>query len=178
MGRKRTSGLTKRGGIWHVDKQINGRRVCQSCGTDKLEEAEHFLARLIESSRQASVYGVRPKRTFDRAAAKFVRENQHKRSLDSDISRLRTLMPWIGDLTLDKVHMGTLQPWIDYRKNQGVKAATRTVCSGTCLVIWRTWRCLRLTPVVVIVKYAIFDGVGKWQCRKWRPRYSLSRVSS
>lgn len=124
MGRKRTSGLTKRGGIWHVDKQINGRRVCQSCGTDKLEEAERFLARLIESSRQASVYGVRPKRTFDRAAAKFVRENQHKRSLDSDISRLRTLMPWIGDLTLDKVHMGTLQPWVDYRKNQGVKAAT------------------------------------------------------
>ena len=124
MGRKRTPGLTKRGEIWHVDKQIDGQRVWQSCSTDKLEEAERFLARLIEDSRQASVYGVRPKRTFDRAAAKFVRDHCHKRSLDSDISRLKKLMPWIGDLTLDKVHMGSLQPWIDYRRDQGAKAAT------------------------------------------------------
>ncbi len=124
MGRKRTPGLYKRNGVWHIDKQINGRRVCQSTGTDQLEEAERFLARLMEDTRQATVYGVRPKRTFDDAAAKFVRENQHKRSLKDDIGRLKNLMPWIGEVTLDKVHMGTLQPWVDHRREQGVKAAT------------------------------------------------------
>ena len=94
MGRKKTPGLTKRRGVWHIDKRIGGRRVCQSTETDQLEEAELFLARVIESTRQAQVYGVRPSRTFEKAAAKFVMENQHKRSLRADIGRLKGLMPW------------------------------------------------------------------------------------
>ncbi len=124
MGRKRTPGLYKRHGMWHIDKQIGGRRVCQSTGTDKLEEAERFVARLIEDRRQASVFGVRPIRTFEQAAAKFVLENQHKRSLQSDIGRLKGLMPWIGEQRLDRLHMGTMQPWMEHRKNERVSAGT------------------------------------------------------
>ena len=41
------------------------------------------------------------------AAAKFVKENQHKRSLQSDISYLKNLMPWIGTLALQHIHLGT-----------------------------------------------------------------------
>ena len=37
----------------------------------------------MEETRQAQVYGVRPARTFEQAAAKFVLENQHKRSLST-----------------------------------------------------------------------------------------------
>jgi len=110
MGRKKTPGLIKRAGVWHVDKRICGRRICQSTGTDRLEEAERYLARLIEQTRQAQVYGVRPQRTFERAAAKFVLENQHKRSIASDIGRLKLLLPWIGNVLLDRIHTGTLQP--------------------------------------------------------------------
>ena len=40
MGRKRVPGLIMRAGIWHIDKRILGRRICQSTGTDQLEEAE------------------------------------------------------------------------------------------------------------------------------------------
>ena len=96
MGRKKIPGLVQRDGVWHVDKHIGGRRVCQSTGTAQLEEAERFLARLMEQVRQASVYGVRPVRTFEQAAAKFVLENQHKRSIDSDIGLLKALMPVLG----------------------------------------------------------------------------------
>jgi integrase len=123
MGRKKTPGLKKRAGIWHVDKYINGRRVCQT-GTDKLEEAERFLARLTEASRQATIYGVRPERSFEQAAAKFVLENQHKRSIEQDIGRLKQLMPWIGDIPLSRLHIGTLQPYIEHRRNEGVTVGT------------------------------------------------------
>ena len=75
LGRKKTAGLFKRGGFWHIDKRIRGRRICQSTGSAELEEAERFLARLSEEIRQAEVYGVRPNRTFEQAAAKFVLEN-------------------------------------------------------------------------------------------------------
>ena len=76
MGRKKTPGLIKRNGVYHIDKQIHGRRICQSCETDSLEEAERFLARLMEETRQATVYGVRPQRTFEQAAAKASLKNR------------------------------------------------------------------------------------------------------
>ncbi len=104
MGRKRTPGLYKRNGVWHIDKRIGGRRVCQSTGSVKLEEAERFLARLSEQTRQAQIYGVRPVRSFEQAAAKFVLDNRQKRSLRSDIGRLKLLMPWIGHVPLEKLH--------------------------------------------------------------------------
>jgi hypothetical protein len=95
MGRKHIYGLVMRGGIWHIDKRICGRRICQSTGTTDLQEAETYLARLMEQARQARVYGVRPTRTFEQAAAKFVLENQHKRSLRDDVGRLKGLLPFI-----------------------------------------------------------------------------------
>jgi integrase len=124
MGRKKAPGVVKRGGVWHIDKRIGGRRVCQSTETACLEEAERFLARLAEEIRQAEIYGVRPTRTFEQAAAKFVLENQHKRSLDSDIGRLKLLMPRIGHVPLDRLHSGTLQLWVEERRWQGVAVGT------------------------------------------------------
>jgi integrase len=61
---------------------------------------------------------------FEQAAAKFVLENQHKRSLADDVSRLKQLMPRIGQIPLDKLHSGTLQPWTEERRRQGVAVAT------------------------------------------------------
>jgi integrase len=78
----------------------------------------------MEEIRQAQIYGVRPSRTFEQAAAKFVIENQHKRSIDDDVSRLKGLMPWIGQTPLEKIHMGSLQPWIEHRQKNGISAGT------------------------------------------------------
>jgi hypothetical protein len=83
MGRKHSPGLQKINGIWHIDKKIDGRRLCESTGTSELEEAERYLAKRRETIRQASVYGVRPKRIFREATMKFLLENQHKKSLHS-----------------------------------------------------------------------------------------------
>ena len=124
MGRRKLPGLYRRAGIWHIDKQIEGQRVCQSTGSAELAEAERFIARLTESLRQARVYGVRPERSFETAAIKFVRENQHKRSLDRDIALLRQLMPWIGSLPLQRIHRGTLEPYVDSKRKEGKKPGT------------------------------------------------------
>lgn len=73
----------------------------------------------MEQTRQAQVYGVRPARTFEQAAAKFVMEHQHKRSIHDDVSRLKGLMPFIGSAQLDKLHMGSLSQWISHMKQKG-----------------------------------------------------------
>lgn len=128
MGRKKSPGLFKRSGVWHIDKQIYGRRIRGSTGTVELEEAERFLVRQVESIRQAIVYGVRPKRLFKEAATKFLNENQHKASIKDDAGRLRFLIPFIGSLPIESIHMGTLQPFIESRRNAGIK--TRTINHG------------------------------------------------
>jgi hypothetical protein len=76
MGRKKSPGLFKRGEYWHIDKAVFGCRIRESTGTSSLEEAEKYLAKRIEEVRQASVFGVRPKRTFMEAAIKFLDENR------------------------------------------------------------------------------------------------------
>ncbi|HEY7085199.1 MAG TPA: site-specific integrase [Hyphomicrobiaceae bacterium] len=124
MGRKKVPGLLRRGNVWHVDKVLFGRRICQSTGSAQLAEAERMLAKTVEETRLAQQFGIRPARTFEQAAAKFVLENQHKRSLADDVSRLKGLMPCIGHVPLGKLHTGILQPWIAGRRRSGVSAGT------------------------------------------------------
>lgn len=124
MARKRTPGLFKRNGIWHIDKSISGQPIRESSGASNLEEAERYLARRIETIRQASVYGVRPERLFREAAIKFLAESEHLLSLDRYARALKKVDPFIGDLPLNKIHMGTLKPYIDAAKKAGNKNRT------------------------------------------------------
>lgn len=154
MGRKKMPGLVKRGENWHINKVVDGVRICESTGTNRLEEAERYLARKLETVRQAKVYGVRPKRLFREAATKFLLENQHKRSIRTDAERLRTLDTYIGDLVLEAIHMGVLQPYITARKQEGVK--TRTINHG-----------------LQVVRHILNLAAGEW-----RDEYGLTWLAS
>lgn len=125
MGRKKIPGLQKRYGVWRIDKKIFGQRVCESTGTSNLEEAEGILARKIEEIRKAKFYGERPQKTFKEAAIKFLKENQHLASLREYALHIKQLAPYIGNLTLGSIHIGSLQEFINARKKKGIK--TRTI---------------------------------------------------
>lgn len=124
MGNRKTSGLTKRGGVWHIDKMFRGVRICESTGTDDLEKAEEQLAQRMLTIRDAQIFGVRTERTFRAAATKYLSENQHKRSIHNNALHLKRLDPFIGELPLKHVHMGSLQDFIAKRRSDGVKTKT------------------------------------------------------
>jgi integrase len=132
MGNHRPSGLIKRGGVWHIDKMFRGTRIRESTSTGNRAEALEQLAKRIDQIRTASVYGLRTDRSFRAAATKFLEENQHKRSLSDDAKLLRQLDPFIGDLMLRQVHMGSLQAFIAKRRADGVK--TRSINNALSLV--------------------------------------------
>lgn len=169
---KRTPGLIKRCGVWHIDKQIGGQRICESTGTGDLAEALRQLARRIDQIRQAAVYGVRPRRTFREAATKYLTEG-NKRSIGRDAQDLRIVVPYVGELFVDEVHMGTLQSFVNERRAQGVKSATvnRTLAVVRRILnlaarMWRdelglTW--LETPPIIQL---------QDWEDR--RPPYPLS----
>ena len=124
MGKTKTvSGLCRRNGIWHIDKQIFGRRIRKTTGTTEKREAEAYLIHLSERYRQHELYGEPEQFTFEDAAVRYIREGT-KKSLDRDIQDLEMVMPFIGQLLLRNVHMGTLASFIEKRKKDGVKSAT------------------------------------------------------
>jgi integrase len=130
MGRRKTPGLINRSGVWHIDKKIRGRRLCESTGEHSLEKAEEYLAKRIEETRKALIYGERPKRTFRQAATKYLNENQHKRRIADEALHLKQLNAFIGDLGLRSIHIGTLQPFIEMRQKAGIKTKSINLALG------------------------------------------------
>ena len=125
MGRRRSPGLYRRGHNWWIDKKIKGYgRLAESCGTTNLAEAEHYLAFRLNEIRNAMVYGIRPTRTFQQAAIKYLDENQRKKSTERYIHAFDRAMPHIGDLRLDRIHNDTLAKYRRSRRSDGVSAGT------------------------------------------------------
>lgn len=129
MAKSKTAsrGLKLINGIWHIDKRINGVRLCKSCQTSNQEEAEQVLARVIDEQRQAKLFGVRPNRTFAEAATLYLEtetEGKSQNTINADVNDLERLMPFIGTLFLKDIHDLSLQSYIKARKKDGVKAGT------------------------------------------------------
>lgn len=93
--------------------------MAASCGTCDLDEAERFLAHHLEEICRAMVYGIRPTRTFQQAAIKYLEENQHKRSVTRYIYAFNRALPHIGHLRLDRVHNDTLSRYRLARRADG-----------------------------------------------------------
>jgi integrase len=121
---RRTPGLLLRRGIWHIDKIIYGKRFCESTRTGDRIEAEALLARRVTQARQVYLFGEPCEHSFREAAAKFLAENQHKRSLDRDRRALAGLYPFIGSLALQRVHHDTLAPYVRSRLEKGRSPGT------------------------------------------------------
>lgn len=120
---KRVPGLIRRpkagGGFeWHIDKWIkNHGRLCESTGTDDEQEAARYLAKRIEESRNAKVFGIRPRRIFREAATKYLTDFSHKPGIGRAATALKDLDKFIGDKCIDQIHNETLKPYIEARRN-------------------------------------------------------------
>jgi integrase len=144
MGKKKTPGLSKRYGIWQIDKVIHGRRLCESTGSSDLEDAERYLAKRTREIADIVLFGSRPERIWREAATKFINDNLHRTRIDEIARHLKQLDPYIGNLPLDQVHMETLRPFINDRKKQGRRAKTINIALGIvrrilnlCAQMWR-----------------------------------------
>jgi integrase len=122
--RRSTRGLLLRNGVWHIDKVLFGKRICESTHTGDLCEAEVLLAHRVSQARRVHLYGEPAEHTFREAGVKFLKENQHKKTIERDVRTLKVLDPFIGSLPLKQVHQGTLEPYIQWRRKKGQVAGT------------------------------------------------------
>lgn len=143
MGRPQSGIYRDKQSDWWVDKVYRGTRLRQCFGQD-LAEAQNWLVYQLEQLRQSHLFGLRAKRTFDEAAARYLLDHQEKVSLKNDIYLLESLISFIGQLTLDQIHDGTLLSYVQDRRTRGL--AHKTVNLALALVrrilnlAARSWR--------------------------------------
>jgi integrase len=142
MGRTQSGIYQDPQGFWWVDKVFKGTRLRNRF--ERFEEAESWLILQLEQLRQKHFFGVRQKRTFDEAAAKYLLDHREKVSLQTDIYLLEKLVPLIGKLTLDQIHDQTLAAYVKQRKDDGRSHKTINLGLGIVRRILnlaaRSWR--------------------------------------
>jgi integrase len=130
---------TKQG---RIDKRIGGQRFQRRFVAETEEAAISTYYRIL-GSREEGGTKPREERKFVEAAEKFLGDARNK-SIERNIFALEKLLPWIGGLPLSAIHEGTLQPYIEHRKQQGVAANTVRIELATVRRILtlssRVWR--------------------------------------
>ena len=94
---RRTQGLYLRNGTWYLDiRTAGGSRIRRSAGTQDRQKAEILLNQLKHELWQQENLGKKPERLWDEAAVKWLHEKSAKKSIRSDIGRLRQLAKFRG----------------------------------------------------------------------------------
>jgi hypothetical protein len=81
----------------------NGQRVRQSSGTGDERQAKEDLDQLKVRYWEAQRLGVKPKRSWQEAAIRWVKETSDKRSHDKDVAKLPWLDRYLGRLMLHQM---------------------------------------------------------------------------
>ena len=112
-------GLIMRAGIWHIDKRICGRRICQSTGTTRTPRSGTVPRK--SDGRDPASPGLRRQAGSNLRAGRGEvcagepAQAEHRRRRQP----LKGLMPWIGRRAARRCTWAALQPWIDERRAMG-----------------------------------------------------------
>lgn len=146
--RNKMPGLRQKGGIWQIEKRCkyaDGGWLRESTGTASRSEAQDILIRrLAELEREARRRAERVY-TFEEASMRYLEEIANSSSADVMAMHLDQLFPFIGHLTLEQVHDGTLKAYVNHETQRG--RAPKSVNNGIGVVsavlnrgarVWRT----------------------------------------
>src|SRR5258708_35548319 len=82
--------LHRRGGLWWIDVGApNGERIRRTTGTTNKAVAQEFHDRMKVELWRIDKLGAKPKRTWNDAVVRWLKENGHKATADEDVSKLR-----------------------------------------------------------------------------------------
>ena len=96
--------LWKRAGIYYVKlTSPDGTLLRRSTGTTDRKKAEEYHDKLKAQLWDLARLGVKPKRTWDEAALRWLKEKAHKKSYRDDVARIRWFTRHLRGRTLDQV---------------------------------------------------------------------------
>lgn len=117
--------LRKRGSVWWIDVATpSGERVRQSAGTDNKARAQELHDKLKAEAWRVSRLGERPRRLWNDAVVRWLKESSHKATIETDKMHLRWLDPYLGGKHLDDVSRAVVDRITEAKLAEGVTNAT------------------------------------------------------
>lgn len=117
--------LRKRGSIWWIDFVTpSGERIRRSTETENKALAQELHDKLKAETWRIDKLGDRPRRTWNEAVVRWLKEQSHKASIESDRIHLRWLDKHLGGRYLDSITRTLVDQISERKKDEGVSNAT------------------------------------------------------
>ena len=117
--------LRKRGGIWWVDVAApNGERIRRTTGTANKALAQEFHDRTKSELWRIAKLGEKPRRTWNEAVVRWLKENAHKATAGEDVTKLRWVDPFLGGKALEHINRAAIDRITEAKLAQGCSNAT------------------------------------------------------
>jgi len=150
--------LRKRGGIWWVDVVApNGERIRRTTGTASKALAQEFHDRLKSELWRIAKLGEKPRRIWNEAVVRWLKEKSHKATANADVNTLRWLDPFLGGKDLGTVTRATLDKITDEKLARGCSNAT-------------------VNRMLALVRAILRKCVSEWEWLDRAPQVRMLRV--
>lgn len=117
--------LTKRGNVWWVDFIApNGERIQRSTGTSDKTQAQEYHDHLKVQLWRVHKLGEKPRREWQEAVVKWLKEASHKATIETDKIHLRWLDQFLRGLYLDQINRELIEKITDAKLGEDVTNAT------------------------------------------------------
>lgn len=149
--------LYKRGSAWWVDVvSPSGERIRQSSGTDNKALAQEYHDKLKVELCRISKLGERPSRTWNEAVVRWLREQSHKATINTDKIHLRWLDKHLGGKQLEAINRSLVDRITETKLAEGVSNATANRVLEVLRAILRKavneWEWLDRAPQIRMLK--------------------------
>lgn len=109
--------LYKRGTTWWISFTTpRGERIRRSARTDDKQQAQEYHDKLKAELWRVHKLGEKPRRTWQEAVVRWLREKEHKADIKKDAAKLKWLHPYLGDRFLDEIDRDLVDSIGDIRK--------------------------------------------------------------
>src|SRR5579863_8189683 len=149
--------LRKRGSVWWIDFVTpNGERVRRSAETGNKVQAQELHDKLKGEVWRLQKLGDGPKRIWQDAVVRWLREQAHKASLRDDKRMLRWLHRCLADRQLESINRTLVEAIIESKQAEGCSNATVNRHLALLRAILRRcvrdWEWLDRAPAIRLLK--------------------------
>lgn len=117
--------IYKRNETWWVDVvSPSGQRIRRTAGTTNKAQAQEFHDKLKAELWRVEKLGEKPRRTWDEAVVRWIREQSHKATASEDITKLRWLDRFLGGMPLDAINRAVADKVTEAKLSEGLSNAT------------------------------------------------------
>jgi len=149
--------LRKRGAVWWIDFATpSGERVRRSAETANKAQAQELHDKLRSEVWRLQWLGDRPRRIWQDAAVRWLREQAHKASLEDDKQKLRWLDRFLANRDLESINRALIDAITEAKQAEGCSNGTvnRTLALIRAILrkCTRDWEWLDRAPAVRLLK--------------------------